>query len=106
MNYSAIDRFDLASRLQQSPRWTGGVAVRDIIYGASAGERRFVAMVERRATADDKPRRLIVACVETLDATELREVGQPITLTHRRRSSDAYRALIAGFLDRGEAAHA
>ena len=100
MNYSPLDRFDLAARLQQSPRWTGGLTVRDIIYGASAGERKFVALVERRATADDRPRRLVVACVEHLDTGELREFAQPLTLSRRRRSNDAYRALLAAL--RGE----
>jgi hypothetical protein len=95
MNYSSVDRFDIGRRLQRSSAWTGGLHVRDILYGTRGEQRLFVATIERRPTPDERPRFFVIACAEPLDHSDLKTLAPPAAVSGQPATMDAYRAAIA-----------
>jgi hypothetical protein len=95
MNYSPVDRFDLGRRLQRSAAWTAGLHVRDILYGTRGERRLFVATIERRATADDRPRSFLIACAEPLDHSDLKTLTSPVAMGPHGVSIEAYTDALA-----------
>ena len=101
MNYSPVDRFDLAVQLRRLPAWAAQspeLAVQDVLYASDATVRRFVATASFRRTYDERPQRFVFTCIERIAGDRL-ETDSIRVVPHGGPTAACYREAVASLND-------